>query len=52
MATTQELFDYARLANAAYVNLSARNWVDGSAMSDEAAFQGRLPRTLGDATFV
>jgi hypothetical protein len=52
MASIQEVFEYASLANAAYVRLDATNWSQSEAVRNAAEAQERLPRTLGDATFV
>jgi hypothetical protein len=44
------LFDYARLADAAYVDLHAISWSNPDAVADKVK-AGRLPERLADATF-
>jgi hypothetical protein len=52
MQTIQQLFDYARLADASYVDLSNVTWLnDPVAVANDAVSEGRLPRYLADATF-
>jgi hypothetical protein len=51
MATIQELFDYARLATAAYVDLAGVNLNAPNAVVNAAIGQKFMPSTLADLTF-
>ena len=52
MQTIQQLFDYARLADAAYINLLDVAWLNNpDAVVNDAVAEGRLPRRLAEATF-
>lgn len=50
MSTVSKLFDFARLADAAYVNFGPVDWSVSDNVADAAAVD-RLPRSLADATF-
>jgi hypothetical protein len=51
MSTISEYFEYARLADAAYVNLSTVTWSIPAAVANQAVSDQKLPRKLADATF-
>jgi len=51
MPTTEELFDYARLADAAYIDLSKVLYWDPAAVAAAAVSQERLPLKLAEDTF-
>jgi RTX calcium-binding nonapeptide repeat (4 copies) len=52
MATLQQLFDYARLADASYIDLSTTSWQGNpDAVKNRGVEQSRLPEGLAVATF-
>ena len=51
MPTTEELFDYARLADASYIDLSTVLYWDPAAVATAAVSQERLPLKLAEDTF-
>ena len=52
MPTISELFSYASLSEAAYINLSSTAWRNNpGAVGNAAVAQERLARGLADATF-